>query len=223
MLSGLLTISENFQIYVNVNTTAGQRYLTYTPATSDQLGTSTYVYFGIGSEAIKGQWHTFTRDLQADLERAQPGVTITQVNGMDIRGNLRIDDVMLLAQLPALDTESDGIPDDLETNVYGTDPSKADTNHCGISDGYKLDYLGSRWNQDTDGDGIINLLDDDMDNDGILDGDEITQRHRSAGSFSIASDSAKQNAPPIAPRRLRDYPGAVSDTNWQLISPRAEP
>jgi hypothetical protein len=169
-----LNYSENFQIYINVNTSAGQRYLTYTPATSDQLGTSQYVYFGIGSGAIKGQWHTVTRDLQTDLERAQPGVIITQVNGMDIRGNLRIDDVMLLAQLPALDTDNDGIPDDLETNVYGTDPSKADTSHCGISDGYKLDYLGSRWNLDADGDGIINLLDDDMDNDGVLYGAEIT-------------------------------------------------
>jgi VCBS repeat-containing protein len=169
-----LKYSEDFQIYVNVNTTVGQRYLTYTPATSDKLGSSQYVYFGIGSGAIKGQWHTFTRDLQADLEKAQPGAIITQVNNMDIRGNVWIDDVMLLAQLPALDTENDGIPDDLETNIYGTDPTAGDTSLCGIDDGYKLDYLGSRWNQDADGDGIINLLDDDMDNDGTADSAEIT-------------------------------------------------
>jgi VCBS repeat-containing protein len=169
-----LKYSENFLIYINVNTTAGQRYLTYTPATSDKLGSSQYVYFGIGSGAIMGQWHTFTRDLQADLDRAQPGVTITQVNNMDIRGNVRIDDVMLLAQLPALDTDADGVPDDLETNIHSTDPATGDTSLCGIDDGYKLDYLGSRWNQDADGDGIINLLDDDMDNDGTPDADEIT-------------------------------------------------
>ena len=169
-----LKYSEDFQIYINVNTTVGQRYLTYTPATSDRLGSSQYVYFGIGSGTIKGQWHTFTRDLQADLEKAQPGAIITQVNNMDIRGNVRIDDVMLLAQLPALDTDNDGIPDDLETNIYGTDPATGDTSLCGIDDGYKLDYLGSGWNQDADGDGIINLLDDDMDNDGTPDADEIT-------------------------------------------------
>ncbi|HBD10121.1 MAG TPA: hypothetical protein DCZ69_17855, partial [Syntrophobacteraceae bacterium] len=129
-----LKYSEYFEIYVIVSTSAGTRYLTYTPATSDKLGTTKYVYFGIGSGAITGQWHTFTRDLQADLQKAQPGVIITQVNGIDIRGSLRIDDVMLLSQLPAHDTDMDGIPDDLETNIYGTDPAKKDTSNCGISD-----------------------------------------------------------------------------------------
>jgi hypothetical protein len=168
-----MSYSENFRIYVDVQTTAGQRFITYTPAGSDTLGIGKRVYFGIGSGAIPGQWHRFTRDLQADIEKAQPDVRILEVNGLIIRGNLRIDSVALIEHLPCMDADFDGICDDDEFYVYHTDPLKADTSGCGISDGYKRDYLGSRWKADTDGNGIMNLLDDDMDNDGFLDGYEI--------------------------------------------------
>jgi hypothetical protein len=179
-----MSYSQPFKIYVDVQTTAGQRFITYTPASSDKLGSGKYVYFGIGSGAIPGQWHTFTRDLQADLEKAQPNVSIQEVNGLIIRGSLRIDGIQLLQFLPCDDTDADGICDDDEVYVYGTDPLKADTSSCGIGDGYKRDYLAPRWNADTDGNGIINLLDDDMDNDGFLDGYEIAH-----GSDPLSRDS----------------------------------
>ena len=52
--------------------------------------------YGLGPDAMDGQWHTFVRDLQADLEGAQPGVTILEVNGFLIRGSGMLDDIMLL-------------------------------------------------------------------------------------------------------------------------------
>ena len=62
---------------------------------TSSLGTGTYVHHGLGASAKDGQWHTFTRDLQADLEAAQPGNTILEVNGFFIRGSGRVDDISM--------------------------------------------------------------------------------------------------------------------------------
>ncbi|CAB1063316.1 hypothetical protein D1BOALGB6SA_8099, partial [Olavius sp. associated proteobacterium Delta 1] len=57
-------------------------------------------------------WHTFVSDLQVDLEAAQPGVEILEVNGIFIRGSGRVDDIKLLNQMPASwDSDGDGITD----------------------------------------------------------------------------------------------------------------
>ena len=53
---------------------------------------------GLGSDATDGRWHTFTRDLEADLADAQRGVNILEVNGFLIRGSGKVDDIMLLNQ-----------------------------------------------------------------------------------------------------------------------------
>jgi len=75
--------------------------------------------------------------------------------------------------LPA-DSDGDGIIDDDEIDIYGTNPDKADTDGDGISDGEEVALWGDDyWYADDDGDGIINLLDSDADGDGILDGAEI--------------------------------------------------
>jgi len=86
---------EGFVVYLDVQTTAGHRYLYYTPLDYDRLGRWGYVHHGLGSSVTDGQWHTFTRDLQADLEDAQPGVNILEVNGFLVRGSGSMDDIQL--------------------------------------------------------------------------------------------------------------------------------
>jgi len=66
-----------------------------------------------------------------------------------------------------LDSDGDGIPDEVETQA-GTDPFDADSDDDGVPDGQEPD-----WNQDSDGDGLINALDSDSDNDGLFDGTEM--------------------------------------------------
>ena len=90
--------SEYFKVYIDVETTDGHRYLYYTPTDYDGLGNGEYVGFGIGSDANDGKWHTYTRDLQADLEDAQPNSQILEVNGFLIRGSGKLDDIILLDQ-----------------------------------------------------------------------------------------------------------------------------
>jgi hypothetical protein len=72
-----------------------------------------------------------------------------------------------------VDNDGDGITNNDEQNIYGTDPNIADTDGDGINDGDELAFWGANWNVDYDGDGIISLLDADSDNDGMLDGWEI--------------------------------------------------
>ncbi len=90
--------SINFVVNIDIETTAGHRYISYTPGDSDDLGTGEYVHHGFGSSAVDGEWHTFTRDLQTDLEEAQPGVSILEVNGFVFRGSGKVDDIQLLSR-----------------------------------------------------------------------------------------------------------------------------
>ena len=67
------------------------------------------MFFGLGTDAMDGQWHTFVRDLQADLNMAQPGVTILEVNGFLIRGSGMVDDIKCLSPaLPFMKTQRTG-------------------------------------------------------------------------------------------------------------------
>jgi hypothetical protein len=90
---------ENFVIYVEVETTSGYRYLQYEPVNADHLGGSGKIRLGLGSGTKDGEWHTFVRDLQADLTKAQEEVQILQVNSFAIRGSGKVDDIKLRESL----------------------------------------------------------------------------------------------------------------------------
>lgn len=86
--------------------------------------------------------------------------------------------------LISTDADGDGLSNDEEISVYGTDPFNADTDDDGLLDGEEVEYWSSRpdgisWDADIestsigDGDGRINILDRDSDNDGIPDGVEV--------------------------------------------------
>jgi hypothetical protein len=96
-----MNYSELFVVHIDLETTAGHRYLIYRPLEYDQLGLGELVYFGLGTDSMDGQWHTFVRDLQADLNVAQPGVAILEVNGFLIRGSGMVDDISMLSNFTA--------------------------------------------------------------------------------------------------------------------------
>lgn len=90
---------KEFEVCVEVQTTAGHLNLQYVPVSVNHLDRSGRVRLGLGTGAKDGQWHTFVRDLQADLTKAQEGVQILQVNSFAIRGSGRVDDVKLRQSL----------------------------------------------------------------------------------------------------------------------------
>ncbi|MHA1951113.1 MAG: PKD domain-containing protein [Candidatus Thorarchaeota archaeon] len=80
------------------------------------------------------------------------------------------------------DADWDGLSDAREV-IFGTDPNSRDTDEDGLDDG---PYLSELWGEprmeqdllvDTDGDGLINALDSDSDNDGFSDGVDIDPLH----------------------------------------------
>lgn len=185
----------DFYIYVDVETSAGHRYLTYRPVDYNGLGVGEYLFYGLGSSMADGRWHTVVRDLQADLSAAQPGVTIVAVNSLLVRGSGRLDDIVLMAGVPAgQDSDGDGISDVDERELYGTDPLKADSDNDGVADGTELSYWGSNWNGDIDGDGLINLLDTDADGDGIPDGEELDKGYSPADAASVPANTVYGDA-----------------------------
>ena len=86
---------QNFIIYFAANTSAGLRYIRYQPTDNLQpTGTSRHVITGLGQSILDGEWRTFERDLQADLNAAQPDLQILSIPGILIRGSLDIDDIV---------------------------------------------------------------------------------------------------------------------------------
>ena len=79
---------------------------------------------------------------------------------------------------PAADPDGDGLTTAEETETYHTHPGLADTDGDTMDDGREVSYWqeqGSAWDEDLDGDGLVNLLDGDADGDGISDGTEVAE------------------------------------------------
>lgn len=165
--------AEFYSVVVQLNTSAGTRYIIYQPTDTSTLGSGSNVAFGIGSQTRNGQWNTIIRDLQADLITAQPNVSIISVKRLLIRGSGRIDDIRLTSNFLFIDNDNDTLSDQDEIYLYRTSPTLVDTDNDGLNDGDELAYWGSAWNIDYDTDGLNNLIDNDSDDDNINDGDEL--------------------------------------------------
>ncbi len=66
-----------------------------------------------------------------------------------------------------VDSDGDGVSDQLEIQL-GSNPNDGDSDDDGVLDGLEVNP-----NLDSDGDGLINMLDPDSDNDGLFDGTEM--------------------------------------------------
>lgn len=87
--------SGSYTLYIQTSTSVGMRYLSYSDSDTNNLGTSTYIYYGLGKSSMDGTWKNITRNLQTDLITAQPGVTLTSVDKILVRGTMKIDDITL--------------------------------------------------------------------------------------------------------------------------------
>lgn len=156
---------------VRVVTDAGAKTLVYRMGPDEQSAEGCRAVFGLGRGAAPGAWLDFARDLAADAARVWPGAKLLEVNGAEIRGAGRFDDIQLLDRMPE-DIDGDGIVNDREAPVYGTSPNNADTDGDGLSEGDEAAFWGEFIEDDFDGDGKTPLLDPDSDEDGEPDGAE---------------------------------------------------
>jgi hypothetical protein len=98
-----------------------------------------------------------------------------------------------------IDSDNDGISDDDEMNLYGTNPKSNDTDGDGLSDSDEIHVYGSNpLSSDSDGDGLddgleinvydTNLSNPDTDGDGLSDGDEVNIHESNASSSDSDGD-----------------------------------
>ena len=82
--------------YITIQTSKGFRYLSYSPRSIDKGIDSKKKYkirYGIGPKMQDGKWHTFTRDLKADLKKFEPDNKYLYVQGIKFRGAASFDDI----------------------------------------------------------------------------------------------------------------------------------
>ncbi len=91
-----LRATRSFTVAFVVETDQGLRYLRYSHSSNTvPQGGSSVVSVGLGRSSYNGYWHPYSRNLQADLDAAQPGNTIIKVHGVQVRGSIDLDDVVL--------------------------------------------------------------------------------------------------------------------------------
>jgi PKD repeat protein len=138
------------------------------------------------------------------------------------------EEITLYGTDPTLaDTDGDGINDSDEIYLYETNPLLVDTDADGITDGDEVVLWGNNWAIDYDGDGLINLLDPDADNDGIGDRIEINQGGNPADANVTPSGSCglyilDSKAGTDRDANIREYPfvtGYVLRPSWAELEP----
>jgi hypothetical protein len=93
-----MNYSNNFIIYISVDTTNGHRYILYTPRDDNRGLSGDYIRLGLGADANNGRWRTFTRNLADDIAGAEAGNELLSIDAFLIRGSGRIDDIETLQQ-----------------------------------------------------------------------------------------------------------------------------
>ena len=82
-----------YKVYFSCKTTLGHRYLYYTNSKTDKLGNEKYIHHGLGPETSSGSWITIRRNLEEDLNEAQPDNNIISIEAFLIRGSGLVGDI----------------------------------------------------------------------------------------------------------------------------------
>ncbi len=93
-------MSSRLLIYVYLETSNGQRYLSYSPSHPANGVSSYYLNHALSPDYTDGRWHTIIRDLQADAEALEPGIVVQQVDYILVGGTGRVDNVALMDNMP---------------------------------------------------------------------------------------------------------------------------
>ncbi len=103
--------SSSYNIFITIQTTKGARYLYYTYEAADRgLLYDTYIHHALTSNYSDGSWHTFSRDLEADLQEYEPDNSIITIDGLLIRGTGMVDNVLF--------TKDDVVEVDTRTKIF---------------------------------------------------------------------------------------------------------
>lgn len=87
--------SEEFRVAISVETELGARSIRYVIGDSASTINGGLITHYISADHMNGNWHTITRDLQADLQALEPNNSLQQIDLFQIRGSGLLDNVQL--------------------------------------------------------------------------------------------------------------------------------
>ena len=94
LLHWQMKYSEDFVIFISLETKLGKRYLVYTSARSNG-----YMKYGLGTRSISGTWQRFSRNLEEDLRYFDNRNSIVKINSFVIRGSGSLDNIKIMKDL----------------------------------------------------------------------------------------------------------------------------
>ena len=118
--------SSYFTIYIMIETSDGLRYMVYNPRDDSRGVRGQYIRIGLGADASDGTWHTFTRDLEADLQEYEPDNALVAIRAFLIRGVARLDDIVAVGD--------DDTPPTNEVAIVYEDAQDGDTEGWSVYD-----------------------------------------------------------------------------------------
>ena len=170
-----------FMLFIPTISIAAEVTLKWNPSVVSENVDRYTVYYGLSSRNYEDyEWkHEFDNQTTGKISGLESGQIYYFAVTASIEGyeSPFSDEIYYYVPQSTIDSDSDGLTDDEEITYYGTDPNNADTDGDGITDGNEVEYWESclnDWDDDCDMDTIINLLDPDSDNDGFLDGLELS-------------------------------------------------
>jgi len=99
IISWKMKYRQAYSINVRVMTNHGPLNMKYTQINRSKgyrkRGNNKSIHHGLGTFTKNGQWHTITRDLEADIKEFKSDYELIAVNAFIIRGSGRIDDIKL--------------------------------------------------------------------------------------------------------------------------------
>jgi len=119
--------SEDFTLYIQINTQKGVRYMIYSPRDEDRGLSGQSIRFGLGSDANDGTWKTFRRNLSKDLFKYDPHNSLRSITRFLIRGSGELDSIetfRVLDGMVVLEDSEDGTTDGWR--VYTGDADNAE-------------------------------------------------------------------------------------------------
>jgi len=87
--------NDGFVISLIINTENGVRYINYFDINNLQTIAGDTLNYGIGDDASNGEWHTYIRNIKADLLNLEPNNKLLSVEGLVVIGNMKIDNLEL--------------------------------------------------------------------------------------------------------------------------------
>ncbi|WP_444896391.1 hypothetical protein [Microbulbifer sp. SSSA005] len=122
-VSAQINLSAPAVLYYRIETSAGSAYVEYrsdisAPEMYVSGGGITYYKLPLGAEYLDGNWHTFERDIRADIAQLDAGVELESVDAFLVRGSGRIGTIEIGTN--RLDSNRYGDNDRLLRSLSGT-------------------------------------------------------------------------------------------------------